>query len=156
MDIRSIGIEICSIRGFKISVIQEVWKYIFVEDTKFKVLTGVARAMKDKISGDNFSIMKLEDGEVIIALSDGMGTGKEAADESETVLALMEQLLEAGFKTETAVRLINSNLVLKADKQTFSTIDMGTINLCTGMCEFVKLGAASTFIKQDNWVETIS
>lgn len=131
-------------------------EYIFVEDTKFKVLTGVARAMKDKISGDNFSIMKLEDGEVIIALSDGMGTGKEAADESETVLALMEQLLEAGFKTETAVRLINSNLVLKADKQTFSTIDMGTINLCTGMCEFVKLGAASTFIKRDNWIETIS
>ena len=68
----------------------------------------------------------------------------------------MEQLLEAGFKTETAVRLINSNLVLKADKQTFSTIDMGTINLCTGMCEFVKLGAASTFIKRDNWIETIS
>ena len=85
-----------------------------------------------------------------------MGTGKEAADESETVLALLEQLLEAGFKTETAVRLINSNLVLKADKQTFSTIDIGTINLCTGRCEFVKLGAASTFIKRGNWVEKIS
>lgn len=131
-------------------------EYIFVEDTKFKVLTGVARAMKDKISGDNFSIMKLETGEFMIALSDGMGTGKEAADESETVLALLEQLLEAGFKTETAIRLINSNLVLKADKQTFSTIDMGTINLFTGICEFVKIGAASTFIKRDNWVETIS
>ena len=131
-------------------------EYIFVEDTKFKVLTGVARAMKDSISGDNFSVMKMESGEMVIALSDGMGTGKEAADESETVLALLEQLMEAGFKTETAIRLINSNLVLKADKQTFSTIDMGTINLCTGMCEFVKIGAASTFIKRDNWVETIS
>lgn len=131
-------------------------EYIFVEDTKFKVLTGVARAMKDSISGDNFSLMRLESGEEVIALADGMGTGKEAADESETVLALLEQLLEAGFKTETAVRLINSNLVLKADKQTFSTIDIGTINLCTGRCEFVKLGAASTFIKRGNWVETIS
>lgn len=131
-------------------------EYIFIEDTKFKVLTGVARAMKDNISGDSFSIMKLEHGEVVIALSDGMGTGKEAADESETVLALLDQLLEAGFKTETAVRLINSNLVLKADKQIFSTIDLGTINLYTGMCEFVKIGAASTFIKRNNWVETIS
>lgn len=131
-------------------------EYIFLEDTKFKILTGVARAMKDNISGDNFSIMKLDTGEEIIALSDGMGTGKEAADESETVLALLEQLLEAGFKIETAVRLINSNLVLKADKQTFSTIDIGSINLFTGMCEFVKLGAASTFIKRENWVETIS
>jgi stage II sporulation protein E len=131
-------------------------EYIFVEDTKFKVLTGMARAMKDNISGDNFALLKLETGEEVIALADGMGTGKEAADESETVLALLEQLLEAGFKTETAVKLINSNLVLKADKQTFSTIDIGTINLCTGMCEFVKIGAASTFIKRENWVETIS
>lgn len=130
--------------------------YIFLEDTKFKVLTGVARAMMNNISGDSFSIMKLDSGEEVIALADGMGTGKEAADESETVLALLEQLLEAGFKTETAIRLINSNLVLKADKQTFSTIDIGTINLCTGTCEFVKIGAASTFIKRESWVETIS
>jgi len=135
---------------------KEPEEYIFVEDTKFKVLTGVARAIKDHISGDNFSIMKLDKGEVVIALSDGMGTGKEAGDESETVLSLLEQLLEAGFKSETSVRLINSNLVLKADKQTFSTIDIGTINLYTGICEFVKIGAASTFVKRDNWVETIS
>ena len=33
---------------------------------------------------------------------------------------------------------------------------MGTINLYTAMCEFVKIGAASTFIKRNNWVETIS
>lgn len=131
-------------------------EYCFVEDTKFKVLTGIARAMKDDVSGDNFSILKLENGEIMLALSDGMGTGKEAGDESETVLALLEQLLEAGFDSETAVKLINSNLVLKADRQTFSTLDMGTINLYTGVCEFVKIGAASSFIKRKDWVETIS
>ena len=38
-----------------------------MEDTKFKVLTGVARAMKDSISGDNFSLMRLESGEEVIA-----------------------------------------------------------------------------------------
>ncbi len=130
--------------------------YIFVEDTKFKILTGVARSMKDNVSGDNFSLLKLETGEYLIALADGMGTGKEAGDESETVLSLLEQLIEAGFKTETAVKLINSSLVLKADKQTFSTLDLGLINLFTGMCEFTKIGAASAFIKRDNWVETIS
>ena len=58
----------------------------------------MARAMKNNISGDNFSIMKLESGEEVIALADGMGTGKEAADESETVLALLEQLLRPGLK----------------------------------------------------------
>lgn len=150
--------------GFKIKVSEasktvlskDYDNYIFEEDTKFKVLNGVARAMKDNISGDNFSLVHLETGEFMLALSDGMGTGKEAGEESETVLALLEQLLEAGFKSETAIKLINSSLVLKADKQSFSTIDMGMINLFTGMCEFIKIGAAATFIKRDNWVETIS
>ena len=29
------------------------------------------------------------------------------------------------------------------------------INLYTGVCEFVKMGAATAFIKRDNWVEVI-
>jgi stage II sporulation protein E len=130
--------------------------FIFVEDTKFKVLTGVARAMKENVSGDNFSILKLDTGEYMLALSDGMGTGKDAGEESETVMSLLEQMIEAGFKAETAIKLINSSLVLKSDKQTFSTIDMSIINLFTGMCEFIKIGAAAAFIKRENWVETIS
>jgi stage II sporulation protein E len=130
--------------------------FIFVEDTKFKVLTGVARAMKENVSGDNFSILKLDTGEYMLALSDGMGTGKDAGEESETVMSLLEQMIEAGFKAETAIKLINSSLVLKSDKQTFSTIDMSIINLFTGMCEFIKIGAAASFIKRENWVETIS
>lgn len=152
----ALGMKFVVSEASKSVIAKKYDQYIFIEDTKFKTLTGVARAMKDSISGDNFSIMKLESGEVVIALADGMGTGKEAADESEAVLALLEQLLEAGFETETAIRLINSNLVLKTDNQSFSTIDIGTINLCTAICEFVKIGAASTFIKRDNWVETIS
>ncbi len=130
--------------------------FTFLEDTKFKLLTGVARAMKDNVSGDNFSLLKLESGDYMIALSDGMGTGSEAGRESETVIGLLEQLVEAGFKTETAIKLINSSLVLKADKQSFTTMDLGMINLFTGMCEFTKIGAAAAFIKRDHWVETIS
>lgn len=130
--------------------------FVFVEDTKFKVLTGVARAMKESVSGDNFSIMKLENGDMMAALADGMGTGKEAGDESETVMSLLEQMIEAGFKAEMAIKLINSSLVLKSDKQTFSTIDLSIINLFTGICEFIKIGAAATFIKREDWVETIT
>ena len=152
----ALGIKFVVSQATKSMLSKKYEEYCFVEDTKFKVLTGIARTMKDNISGDNFSILKLENGEVMLALSDGMGTGKEAGDESETVLALLEQLLEAGFDSETAVKLINSNLVLKADRQTFSTLDMATVNLYTGVCEFVKIGAASTFIKRDGWVETIS
>ncbi len=140
----------------KAVISNETLNFIFVEDTKFKVLTGVARAMKEEVSGDNFSLLRLENGEYMVALSDGMGTGKEAGDESEMVMSLLEQMISSGFKAETAIKLINSSLVLKSDKQTFSTIDMSIINLFTGMCEFIKIGAAAAFVKRDNWVETIS
>ena len=152
----AVGVRVRVSDSSKTVLSKEYENFIFMEDTKFKVLTGVARAMKENVSGDNFSLLKLETGEYMIALSDGMGTGKEAGQESETVMSLLEQLIEAGFKTETAIKLINSSLVLKSEKQSFSTIDMGIINLFTGMCEFTKIGAAAAFIKRDNWVETIS
>lgn len=152
----TLGVRMRASEASKSVISREADSFEFVEDTKFKVLTGVARAMKENVSGDNFSLLKLESGDFMVALSDGMGTGQEAGEESETVMALLEQMIEAGFKAETAIRLINSSLVLKSDRQTFSTIDMSIINLLTGMCEFIKIGAAAAFIKRDNWVETIS
>lgn len=152
----ALGVKIRVSDASKSVISKEFENFIFVEDTKFKILNGVARAMKESVSGDNFSILKLETGDYMMALSDGMGTGREACDESEMVMSLLEQMIESGFKAETAIKLINSSLVLKSDKQTFSTIDMSIINLFTGMCEFIKIGAAATFIKRDNWVETIS
>lgn len=152
----AIGVRLKVSEASKTVISKEFDNYIFVEDTKFKVLTGIARAMKDNVSGDNFSVLHLESGETMIALADGMGTGKEAGDESETVISLLEQMIEAGFKTETAIRLINSSLVLKSDRHSFSTIDLSIINLFTGMCEFIKIGAATAFIKREDWVETIS
>ncbi len=152
----AMGIRVKASEASKSVISKEYESYCFLEDTKFKVLTGVARAMKENVSGDNFSILRLESGEFMLALSDGMGTGKEAGEESETVMSLLEQMIGAGFKAETAIKLINSSLVLKADKQTFSTIDMSIINLFTGMCEFIKIGAAAAFIKRGDWVETIA
>jgi stage II sporulation protein E len=151
-----LGVRMRVSEASKTVISKDYETYIFMEDTKFKVLTGVSRAMKENISGDNFSILKLDNGQVMLAISDGMGTGKIACQESEAVIALLEQLFEAGFKAETAIRLINSNLVLKEEEQTLSTVDLSVIDLFTGICEFVKIGAAAAFIKRDNWVETIS
>lgn len=132
--------------------------YVFCEDTNFQVLTGVARASKTRgeLSGDNFSFLYPESGDLIMMLSDGMGTGREAYEESERVIELLEQFLEAGFREESAIKMINSALVLRPDQTIFSTMDLCVINLCTGTCELVKVGAATTFIKRDGMVETVS
>jgi stage II sporulation protein E len=152
----ALGVRVKASEASKSVISKENGNFIFIEDTKFKVLTGVARAMKESVSGDNFSILRMETGEFMVALSDGMGTGAAAGEESETVMSLLEQMIEAGFKAETAIRLINSSLVLNSEKQTFSTIDMSIINLFSGICEFIKIGAAPAFIKREGWVETIT
>lgn len=130
----------------------------FVEQTNFKVLYGAERSTGDhqKISGDSFSFMQKEDGEFLASLSDGMGSGLLAYQESEKVLDLLEQFLEAGFSKEAAVRMINSALVLREEGTPFSTIDISSIDLYSGMCEFLKIGAATSFIRRGNWVEAIT
>ena len=72
------------------------------------------------------------------------------------MIELLEQFLEAGFCKETAIKLINSALVIRTDAQTFSTVDISAFDLYSGVCEFLKVGASTTFIKRDHWVEAIT
>ena len=130
----------------------------FVERTNFEVVYGMDRCVGDyqQISGDSFSFSHKEEGQFLASLSDGMGTGLNAYQESEKVVDLLEQFLEAGFTKETAVKMINSALVLRSDGKTFSTIDISSIDLYSGVCEFLKIGAAASFIRRGNWVESIT
>lgn len=130
----------------------------FAEEVNFRVMYGVARAAKDSsnVSGDNFACMTQREGETILCLADGMGSGLLACQESEQVVDLLEQFLDSGFSKETAAKMINSALVLGQDGDIYSTVDICTLNLYTGVCEFLKAGAATTFIKRSEWVETIT
>ena len=128
------------------------------EQPRYEVLTGVARSVKreQEVSGDSFSLFYEEDGEMTMILSDGMGSGASAAKESEAVLGILEKMLAAGFREETAIRLINSVLALRAEQRSFATLDISRINLYTAMCEFIKIGGAATYIKRGNWMESVS
>ena len=76
--------------------------------------------------------------------------------ESENLVEVLENLLEAGFQKESAVRLLNSFFVLSYGDNTFTTLDITAIDLYTGYCQMVKNGAAATFIRHNNQVETFS
>lgn len=136
---------------------KEAEPMVFVEDTQYKTITGVARKTKDgeEVSGDNFSFLELDSGEMIMMLSDGMGSGEKANRESEAVIDLLERMMEAGLREKAAINLINSLYVLQSESHSFSTIDMGILNLFEGSCDFIKLGAATTFVKRRNKLEAI-
>ncbi|MCI8815014.1 MAG: SpoIIE family protein phosphatase [Lachnospiraceae bacterium] len=130
----------------------------FTEKMNFQALYGVAKVPKDKerVSGDSYACCQEEEGKLILCLSDGMGSGMEASKESEMVVDLLEQFLESGFTNEAAAKLVNSAVILKRQDDMFSTMDLCTIDLYTGVCEFLKAGAATTFIRRDQWVEAIT
>lgn len=132
--------------------------YTFVEEPRFLVLTGVARAVKETevVSGDNYSIVESEKGMLTVLLSDGMGSGEKACSDSEAVLDLMEKFLEAGYAYSTAISLINGSLVARGEEQNMSTLDICSLDLYYGICEFCKVGAASSYIKRAHMVEQIS
>lgn len=131
--------------------------YVFEEGANYILLTGLTKMKKDGslVSGDNYSFIYPDSGTAVMTLSDGMGTGEAAFKESESVINLLEQFIEAGFNKKSAIKLINSVMLIRSEEQMYSTIDMSVINLYTGMCDFIKLGASTTFIKREDEVETI-
>ena len=130
---------------------------VCVEGPRFHTLSGVARVGKScrKISGDSFTMMELPGKKRGVILSDGMGAGEKAFQESSMVVELLEELLDSGFLKETALQMINTALVIGREEVKFSTIDMCMFDLYSGKCEFTKAGASYTFIKRASGVECI-
>lgn len=132
-------------------------KLKLIEEKKFRISTGVAKAVKNESreSGDSLTFMELNNGNYLLAISDGMGSGSRAREESAASIELFEDFMAAGFDKDMAVNMINSVLVLKSSNDSFSTLDICTINLYTGLCELVKIGAAPTFIIREEKIEVI-
>ena len=132
--------------------------YQFVEEPRFHVLTGVAKAVKEteSVSGDNYSFLEMKEGSLTAVLSDGMGSGEKACNDSEFVIEFIEKFLEAGFTRETAVQMINGSLIASGEAQNMSTLDICQVDLYTGVCEINKIGSAPSYIKRENLIEQIS
>lgn len=128
-----------------------------VEAENLKLTTGIARLAKygSSVTGDSFTFMNSGKGKYTLALSDGMGTGYGAAAQSKATVNMLESFLESGFDKDMAVNLINSVLVLKSNEDSSCTIDLSIIDLFNGEVEFVKIGAAPTYIKRAGKVEII-
>lgn len=120
-----------------------------------KISVGLSGSGKSEESGDSHILSDLCGGRYLAAISDGMGTGHSARLESGTTVALLEGFMDAGFDKTTAVRLINSAMVMKSAEDVFATVDMCMIDLYSGEAEFIKNGAAASYIKRSNGTETV-
>lgn len=141
----------------RLVVNDELQQYVFHQENRFRFLYGIARECKDKsgFNGDNFLISNLACGKAVAAIADGCGSGKRAFIESRMVIELMENCIDAGFEEKTAIDFINSAYINGGGKGNPVTMDMSVIDCQSGIMHCIKLGAVSTFIKREGWVEII-
>ena len=129
----------------------------FVEDGRYRMLFGASRVPRDgeEISGDSYTFQSRLPGQAVMSLSDGMGSGRAANEDSERVIELAEQLLQAGFSPRAALKLVNTVLLLTGKQERPATLDLCMVDLYSGVLEAMKLGAVATFIIGRDAVDTL-
>jgi len=123
----------------------------------YSVSVGVCQAVRDgeELCGDAYASVCMTEGGHFVAICDGMGSGKDAHNESVAVIELLKQLVGAGFTLDSALNLINSSLVLRNRQEMYSTLDVCIFDLKSGAVSFRKAGGAQSIICSDEVCETI-
>ncbi|MGD8400945.1 MAG: stage II sporulation protein E [Bacillota bacterium] len=131
--------------------------YVLIPAFRYDIATIVCRLPKNgnRYSGDNHSLHQLKDGHFVAILSDGMGHGPKAAEESRITVNVLERLLENGINRDFAIQMVNAMMSLRTPEETFATVDLTMIDLYTARAEFIKIGAAATYIKRGREVWSI-
>lgn len=116
---------------------------------KFEIVFGTAGTPKlaNEVSGDCYSLIRLENDKFIMAVCDGMGNGEKAENISSLTLGLVENFYKAGFDNELILNVVNNLLNLKNEDDMFSALDLCVVDLKNGIADFIKLGASVGFVK---------
>lgn len=136
---------------------KEICYFKYTSKNKYSLQIGLAKTTKNgsPVSGDTSLKMKLQDGKQLIAISDGMGSGPNARKSSRIATQMLKRLLGSGFNKETSLDIINSNMCLNSEDDSYATLDIAIFDLFEGNVEFIKSGASPTYIKNRKHVDII-
>lgn len=104
------------------------------------------------LCGDSYSFFNDGSGRMIVILSDGMGTGGRAAVDGAMASDIMARLSKAGLDFESALKIVNSSLLVKSSDESLATVDIVCIDLFSGDVEIIKAGAPLTLVRNKNKV----
>lgn len=159
----SVAKVVSRVCGYKMEVCDEVsssragWQILTLKSApKFDCIFGVATKTKtgSLVSGDAYSIIKINDGKYLFALCDGMGSGVKAEQTSSTAIGLLENFYKAGFDKEIIINSVNKLLSLGKD-EIFSALDLCVLDVREGTGDFIKMGAPESFIKHKETTSAI-
>lgn len=114
---------------------------------RFKATSARAVASKqgEELSGDSVTFFENRADYFYALLSDGMGSGKEAALTSRLCGVFLTKMLRAGNSKAASLEMLN-DIVRNKGLECFATVDLLELDLITGDACFVKSGAAPSYV----------
>ncbi len=131
--------------SFQIGGEYAVMKLTAVACVRTEFAKCTASKSGERICGDTVSFFETDDGYFYCLLSDGMGSGRDAALSSRLAALMLEKLLTVGADKADALQMLNKALQQK-DKEVFATVDLLEIDRYTGTATLIKAGAAPTLL----------
>ena len=110
-------------------------------------------AAQGDICGDTANVFDTDRDCTYALISDGMGSGQEAAFTSGLCSLFLEKMLMAGNHADTSLRMLNNIIRQKGGGigiECSSTIDLMELDLLTGKAVFLKSGASPTYVRRDD------
>ena len=152
---RTVGKEF---KAAEISVVDLNTVLTFWQKSEYEITVAFAQVPfgENRVCGDKVETLDDVNGNSIAIISDGMGTGSRAAIDGTMTCSLMHKLIGSGFTFDSALRLVNSALIVKSRDESLATVDAVSINEYTGVCEFYKAGAAQSYVRSGDGLQVIS
>ncbi len=126
------------------------------KSNEYEAVFGIAKAVKDGStkSGDTYAMAKISSDKVLLALSDGMGSGLDAENVSSTSLSLIESFYKAGLNDQLILDTVNQLLSINTE-DFFTALDISVIDLKKCSADFIKYGAPYGFIVNENGIRIV-
>ena len=130
---------------------------VFSQHTRLKAETGVScqSGVAGEPCGDSHLIRMLGQSKLVVMLSDGMGSGGAASNESSETLRLLWRFLCAGISRPLALETVNQQMLMRSGEELFATVDLCIIDLHTGVAEFTKLAASRSIILRGSQLQHV-
>lgn len=99
------------------------------------------------ISGDATAFFESDSQYFYALICDGMGSGRDAAFVSRLSEIFIEKLLSFSQDRGVTLSMLN-RFLLSQDQERFSTVDLLEVDFYTGRANFIKAGAAASYVKR--------
>ncbi|MBQ9079766.1 MAG: SpoIIE family protein phosphatase [Clostridia bacterium] len=113
---------------------------------------GLCRpAEEGDVCGDSICMFESTNDIFYALISDGMGSGSEAAFCSGLATMFLEKMLSSGNRVDTSLKMLNGVLRSKGgarEMECSATVDLLSVDMLTGEAAVIKSGAAPTYVRR--------